>query len=129
MSEIETEKIEQLKIYADPACTKPIDSIAWLNAEKINVVKKDGSVEIHDSIREGESATAECWIKNHSPYDFGVTKILSSNPNIQVFLTESTIYPQRPVKLTLLAMAKEGAYIGEPLIGIKGYYIKKKVIQ
>ena len=118
------EEIEPLRIYANPECTEPLESIEWLNTTKVSVVERDGSVRLADFIKIGESAVAECWIKNGSKYDFGIQKVICSNLNVQVFLSESVIFPSRPVKLSLLAIAKEGESFGSPLIGIKGYFKK-----
>ena len=119
------EEIEPLKIYANPECTEPLTEILWINTDIIPVVEKDGSIRMANFVKVGERATAECWVKNGSKFDFGIQAVMCSNPNIQVFLTESVIYPTRPVKLSLLATAKEGESFGCPSILIKGYYVKK----
>jgi hypothetical protein len=119
------EAIANLEMYSDSACTKEVKDISWLYSEQIPVVEKDGTVRTIDFVKVGD-ATAEVWIKNPSPYDFTIQQIKCSDPDIQLFLSEATIFPQRPIKLTLKA---KGRTLGEPIILIKGFFTKRTVIE
>lgn len=123
-----SENIADLKVYSDPECTKQIlTTIEWNNS--IKMVLSDGSERIIPNyLEDGETGLAEVWIKNDSPYDYGITKISFDDPRVQVFLSESWIYPSRPVKLTLQFIPD-----GKPLqlgkLRINGYYIKHSVVK
>ena len=46
-----SEEIEGLKLYADPACTKPLESIKWQNYKPYKIVLLHGEeVEVPDTI-------------------------------------------------------------------------------
>lgn len=123
-----SEKIEGLKIYADPECTQEISTIAWNNSVKI--VLADGTEKIiPNCARAGESATATVWVKNESPYDYGITRISFSDERVLLSLSSSWVYPSRPVNLTLtFPIPKNPAktdIIKASKVNIEGYYIYK----
>jgi hypothetical protein len=125
-----SEEIETLKIYADPECTMPISTIEWNNSVKITLVDGTEKV-IPNCARAGESATATVWIKNESPFDYGITRISFSDPRVQVALSSSWIYPSRPTSLTLSFPVPNNPTKADIIpagkVIIEGYYIYKYV--
>jgi len=120
--------ISPLKIYADPACTQQISTIGWNNSVKMTLV--DGTIKvIPNCAKAGESATAEVWIKNPSPYDYGITSMSFSDPRVQILLSSAWIYPQRPINIKLVfpvpSKPAETDVIPAGKINIEGYYIYK----
>lgn len=122
------ENINDLKIYADAECTQVVSTIVWNNFIKIKLA--DGTEKtIPNCARGGDKATATVWIKNDSPYDYGITEISFSDDRVQVLLSESWVYPQRPTRITLTFSVPRNPtkadIIKAGTIKVQGYYIYK----
>jgi hypothetical protein len=103
----------------------------WTNAIKIRLV--DGTEKVYpNTANAGSKATAEVWVKNETPYDFGITEVSFSDPRVQVSFSSSWIYPQRPVSMKVEFPVPdnptEADIIKSGKIDIKGYYIFKEIV-
>jgi hypothetical protein len=123
-----SEQIDNLQIYADEQCTQPISTIGWNNSIKIKLA--DGTEKIlPNTARGGDSATTTVWIKNESPYDYGITGISFDDNRVQVILSSSWVYPNRPTQMTIIfpvpANPTKDDIVKAGKINITGYYIYK----
>jgi hypothetical protein len=125
-----SDQIEKLEIYADPECTQKISTISWNNSIKIKLV--DGTEKIlSNTANGGDTATATVWIKNESPYDYGITRVSFDDNRVQAFLSSSWVYPNRPTQLRIVFSVPQvptrADIIKAGKINIEGYYIYKSV--
>jgi hypothetical protein len=120
--------LNNLKIYANQECTQPISVIEWGNFVKVKLA--DGTEKIiPNTATGGETATATFWIRNEGEYDYGITHISFSDERVQVFLSESWIYPNKLIKITLtfpipMRPTKKDV-IQAGMIIIEGFYVFK----
>lgn len=123
-----SEQIDSLKVYADPECTQLISTIGWSNSIKIKLA--DGTEKIlSNTAQGGDTATATVWIKNESPYDYGITGITFDDSRVQVMLSSSWIFPNRPTQMTIIFPVPQNPTKADIIkagkINIAGYYIYK----
>jgi len=124
------EELGDLKIYADGECTQRISTIVWDNFVKMMLA--DGTEKIIlNCARGGEKATATVWIRNEGQYDYGITRISFSDSRVRVVLSSAWIYPQRPIKITLVFSVPQkptkNDTIKDGKINMEGYYIYKSI--
>lgn len=123
-----SERIENLRIFADAECTQEISTIGWSNSIKIKLA--DGTEKIlPNTARGGDTATTIVWIRNDSPFDYGITEISFDDPRIQLLLSSPWVYPSRPTQLSIIfpvpAVPTKDDIIKAGKINIIGYYIYK----
>lgn len=123
-----SEQIDNLKIYADEQCTQPISTIGWSNSIKIKLA--DGTEKLlPNTARGGDKATITVWIKNESQYDYGITGISFDDSRVQIILSLSWVYPNRPTQMTIIfpvpVNPTKDDIIKAGKISIIGYYIYK----
>jgi hypothetical protein len=108
-----------------------VSVVEWGNFVKAKLV--DGTEKIiPNTASGGETATATFWIKNEGENDYGITHISFSDKRVQISLSESWIYPNRPIKVTLTfpvpAHPTKDDTIQAGRIIIEGFYVFKTSI-
>lgn len=123
-----SEDVPDLKLYADAECTQPILTIEWNNKVIMKLV--DGTEKIlPNCARGGDKAIAAVWVKNETPYDFGITSVSFPDNRVRIVFSSPWVYPNQPVMLTLVFDVPEKATAKDIIrankLQIGGYYIYK----
>jgi len=70
----EVPEFKDVRIYADEACKRPIETIEWDNGYILTLINGEKEV-LRNTAKAGEVATATIYLKNESRWRFGITKI------------------------------------------------------
>ena len=117
-----------LKIYADKACTKPINEIAWKNEVELTSVTGE-KIKLPQTAKGGEKAEAEIWIRNESHYDYIITDIEFPDLRVKTSIDTGWLLPNSPVKIQLSFLVPKNPTpedrIKSGKLIVAGYYVYK----
>lgn len=118
-----------LKFYLDAECTRPIEKVQWDKGFHVTMI--GGKEEIlPNTVETGGIATATFYVRNETPYKFGIKDFDFPDRRVKILITDSWLLPMIPTKIVLTVSTIESAAQGitesaveSAQLMIKGFFV------
>ncbi len=117
--------MENLRLYQDKECTKPIEGIKWDNATVTFTLVSGEIVSLENAVEFGSTATATIYLRNETSWKYGVQAIILPK-GVKYKIENAWLYPMVATKLTLsIIVSEENMLIKDSQVEIRGYFVRE----